>query len=76
MSGKIPMYGIRISSEGRIPPMTGELDDETQQTPEEPRAKALGGEEQQGISEDEKPGAADLLKAAKEGAKRLKKLEP
>jgi hypothetical protein len=56
--------------------MRGELDDDTQQTPDEPSTDALSGEEEQEVGEDEKPSATDFLKAAKEGAKRLKKLEP
>ncbi|HVF76916.1 MAG TPA: hypothetical protein VNA28_01355 [Solirubrobacteraceae bacterium] len=56
--------------------MKGELDDDTQQTPEELRADGLGGGEEQEIAEDKEPGAADFLRAAKEGAKRLRKLEP
>ncbi len=56
--------------------MRDDLDDETQPTPEEPSADALGGAEDEEIAEDGDPGATDLLRAAKEGAKRLEKLEP
>lgn len=56
--------------------MRDELETDTQPTLDEPSADALGGVEEQEIAEDENPGATDLLKAAKEGAKRLKKLEP
>jgi hypothetical protein len=56
--------------------MKGELDDDTQQTPEEPAADALGGGEEPEFSEDEKPGVTDFLKAAKDGVKNLKKQDP
>jgi hypothetical protein len=56
--------------------MSGQRDDDTQQTPEEPRPDALGAAEEQDIAEDEKPGVTDFLKAATKGAKDLKKLEP
>ncbi len=56
--------------------MRGERDDDTQPPPEELRAGAPGGAEEQDVAEDEKPGATDFLKAAAKGAKDLKKLEP
>ncbi len=58
------------------PAMRDERDEDAQPTPEEPGAEQLGGGEQQETGEGEEPGAADLLKAATEGAKRLKDLEP
>jgi hypothetical protein len=56
--------------------MRDELDDDQPQTPEEPIADAVGGSEDEEIAEGKKPGVTDFLKAAKDGAKLLKKQEP
>jgi hypothetical protein len=53
--------------------MKDERDIDTEQTPKD----AAAGEEGQGpeIAEDDEPGVTDFLKAAKDGAKRLRDLE-
>jgi hypothetical protein len=53
--------------------MTDERDIETEQTP-----KDAAGEEPEApqIAEDDEPGVTDFLKAAKDGAKNLRNLEP
>lgn len=75
--GTVSSHSSYAQSGSSIRPMRDELEDDTQPTPDEPSAGALGGaEEEQEIADDEQPGATDFLKAAKEGAERLKKLEP
>jgi hypothetical protein len=53
--------------------MKDERDTDTEQTPTE--ATAVQQDAPQ-ITEDDEPGVTDLLKAAKDGAKNLKNLEP
>jgi hypothetical protein len=52
--------------------MKDERDIDNKQTP---KNDATGGEQTE-IAEDDEPGVTDFLKAAKDGAKNLKNLEP
>ena len=52
--------------------MKDERDIDTEQTPKD----AAGERDAPEITEDDEPGMTDFLKAAKEGAKNLKNLEP
>jgi len=54
--------------------MNDEREIDPEQTPQE--APVGGEQEAQDIAEDDEPGVADYLKAAKDGAKNLKNLEP
>ena len=53
--------------------MKDERDIDTEQTPKDAAAVQRDAPE---INEDDEPGVTDFLKAAKEGAKNLKNLEP
>lgn len=57
-----------------MPVMEDEREIDTEQTPAD--AAASGEQEAPEFSEDDEPGALDYLKAAKDGAKDLKNLEP
>jgi hypothetical protein len=54
--------------------MNDEREIDTEQTPKD----AAAGEEREApeIAQDDEPGVTDFLKAAKEGAKNLKNLQP
>jgi hypothetical protein len=54
--------------------MNDERDIDTEQTPKD--AAAVPQTERPEIGEDEEPGAAEYLQAAKDGAKNLEDLEP
>jgi hypothetical protein len=54
--------------------MKDERDIDTEQTPKD--AAAGGEREAPEIAEDDEPGVTDFLKAAKDGARNLKNLEP
>jgi hypothetical protein len=54
--------------------MTDEREIDTQQTPQDAAADAE--REAPEVAEDDEPSAMDFLKAAKDGAKNLKNLEP
>ena len=54
--------------------MADEREIDTEQTPE--HSAAVPDTETPDLAGDEKPGAADYLKAAKDGAKNLENLEP
>jgi hypothetical protein len=53
--------------------MNDERDIDTEQTPKDAAAVQRDAPE---ITEDDQPGASDFLKAAKDGAKNLRNLEP
>ena len=53
--------------------MKDERDIDTDQTPKD---AAAGERDAPEIAEDDEPGVSDFLKAAKDGAKNLKNLEP
>jgi hypothetical protein len=54
--------------------MKDERDIDTEQTPTD--AAAAGERDAPQITEDDEPGVTDFLKAAKDGAKNLRNLEP
>jgi hypothetical protein len=55
--------------------MKDERDIDTKQTPTDDAA-AAGERDAPEITEDDEPGVTDFLKAAQDGAKNLKNLEP